>query len=367
MILILLGNGVLIKIHTENGYRCHVTHMWITPFLATLAPWWRFLQCIRRYQDSSERVHLINAVKYTSTIVATFATGLRRIHRNLNILASTSTDIIWILTSMINSSYTSIWDIKMDWGLLQTPSRNFLLRDDLVFYKWVYYVAAPLNVLLRFAWALNTAGLTLHSDILGYITALMEAYRRIQWNFFRLENEHFNNYADYRAINEIPLPFATTIPVEDEEIGKIYSNAIQLLSSDDEAEEERRGLLISESDIASRGRRRTEEEVIEEEHPETQDTGALRLRRPSLISERRYSLPVSARGTKIPRRLQHQQMQRQYTWAHEITSATPTKSGTFYGCRDFEGKREDKKQQDDTSSASAGQRLHEQEDEDLSE
>ena len=55
--------------------------MWTTPFLAALAPWWRFLPCIRRYQDSPERVHLVNAAKYTSTIVATFATGLRRIYR----------------------------------------------------------------------------------------------------------------------------------------------------------------------------------------------------------------------------------------------------------------------------------------------
>lgn len=25
----------------------------------------------------------------------------------------------------------------MDWGLLQPKSKNFLLRDDVVFYKWV--------------------------------------------------------------------------------------------------------------------------------------------------------------------------------------------------------------------------------------
>lgn len=77
----------------------------------------------------------------------------------------------------------------MDWGLLQPKSKNFLLRDDLVFYRWSYYLATPINVILRFAWALNSAGLGVQGELTGFLTALLEAYRRIQWNFFRLENE----------------------------------------------------------------------------------------------------------------------------------------------------------------------------------
>ena len=63
-----------------------MTHMWITPFLAALPPWWRFLQCIRRYKDSGERVHVINAIKYTTSIAATFATAIRRMKRKLSSL-----------------------------------------------------------------------------------------------------------------------------------------------------------------------------------------------------------------------------------------------------------------------------------------
>lgn len=43
------------------------------------------------------------------------------------------------------------------------------------------------------------------------------------------------------------------------------------------------------------------------------------------------------------RRMQHQQLQRQYTWAHTINPTVPTHVGSFYGRRDFEGKREAKK------------------------
>jgi hypothetical protein len=98
-------------------------------------------------------------------------------------------ELIWILFCVINSSYTSAWDIKMDWGLLQPNSKHFLLRDELVFYRWTYYVAAPINVLLRFGWTLNAASLGRQGEMIGFVTAALEAYRRIQWNFFRLENE----------------------------------------------------------------------------------------------------------------------------------------------------------------------------------
>lgn len=60
---------------------CPVKIFWYTPFLACLPPWWRFLQCIRRYQDSREKVHLVNAIKYTTSIGSTLATGYRRMHR----------------------------------------------------------------------------------------------------------------------------------------------------------------------------------------------------------------------------------------------------------------------------------------------
>ncbi|KAI8982260.1 EXS family-domain-containing protein [Mycotypha africana] len=182
---------------------CPVKIFWYTPFLASLPPWWRLLQCIRRYNDSKEKVHLSNGLKYCTSIAATLATGYRRMHPH-----SIAMEMTWVLCSLVNSTYTSFWDVKMDWGLLQPHSSHFLLRDELVFYRWAYYVAAPINVLLRFAWSLNSAGFGFKGERIGFLTALLEAYRRIQWNFFRLENEHLNNVGNYRAIKEIPLPFA---------------------------------------------------------------------------------------------------------------------------------------------------------------
>ncbi|KAI7902437.1 EXS family-domain-containing protein, partial [Cokeromyces recurvatus] len=191
--------------------------------LASLPPWWRLLQCLRRYRDSDELVHLFNAAKYTSSIMVAIITGLRRMHRKLHIyhiilyiylsfflkndIASSFITALWIILCLINSTYTSFWDIKMDWGLMKVDSKYALLRNELVFHKWVYYVAVPINIILRFSWTLNIIPLPVNSLLLGFLIALLEAYRRIQWNFFRLENEHLNNCGQYRAIKEIPLPF----------------------------------------------------------------------------------------------------------------------------------------------------------------
>jgi EXS family len=66
----------------------------------------------------------------------------------------------------------------------------------------------PINVILRFSWIVNTVGLPLGSQVLGFMSGALEVYRRFQWNFFRLENEHLNNCGQFRAIKEIPLPFS---------------------------------------------------------------------------------------------------------------------------------------------------------------
>jgi hypothetical protein len=63
------------------GGNCNMSQMWVAPFLASLPPWWRLLQCFRRYRDSDEKVHLLNAAKYTSSIMAAIVTGLRRMYR----------------------------------------------------------------------------------------------------------------------------------------------------------------------------------------------------------------------------------------------------------------------------------------------
>jgi hypothetical protein len=46
----------------------------------------------------------------------------------------------------------------------------------------------PVNVLLRFSWVLNFVP-NIRIELLWFVVAMLEAYRRLQWNFFRMENE----------------------------------------------------------------------------------------------------------------------------------------------------------------------------------
>ncbi|RUP26446.1 LOW QUALITY PROTEIN: EXS family-domain-containing protein [Jimgerdemannia flammicorona] len=181
----------------DMDYTCNVAHMWVTPFVSALPALWRLVQCLRRYHDSSQRVHLVNAGKYLSSVLAMVMVGTNRI------IGTPTARFVWIAAASANSIYTSVWDVFMDWDLFRPHSKNLFLRDDLVFRRWIYYVVIITDVLLRFAWIISMGD----SKVMSFVTALLEAYRRIQWNIFRLENEHLNNVGHFRAIKDIPLPF----------------------------------------------------------------------------------------------------------------------------------------------------------------
>jgi len=98
----------------------------------------------------------------------------------------------------------------MDFSLIQTQSRHFLLRDIIAIkQRWVYYVALVVDPILRFAWifyAIFTHD-TQHSTIVSFLVSLAEVTRRGMWTIFRVENEHCANVAQYKASRDTPLPY----------------------------------------------------------------------------------------------------------------------------------------------------------------
>uniref|UniRef100_A0A8C5FG35 Xenotropic and polytropic retrovirus receptor 1 homolog n=1 Tax=Gadus morhua TaxID=8049 RepID=A0A8C5FG35_GADMO len=114
--------------------------------------------------------------------------------------------------SVVSSCYTLIWDLKMDWGLLErSAGENPLLREEIVYPQKAYYYSAIVeDVLLRFSWTLTLSLTTFCdfpglSDILATVLAPLEVFRRFVWNFFRLENEHLNNCGEFRAVRDISV------------------------------------------------------------------------------------------------------------------------------------------------------------------
>ncbi|KAF7558672.1 hypothetical protein G7046_g5475 [Stylonectria norvegica] len=189
----------------QNPVQCNSNHSRALGFLTALPPIWRFLQCMRRYKDTRNVFpHLVNGGKYTATILAAVMLSMFRMHNNRTHLA------LFVTFSTINGVYCSIWDIFMDFSLLQPQSRNFCLRDILALKKrWLYYFIMIVDPILRFAWIFYAifAHNTQHSTIVSFMVSFMEVTRRGMWALFRVENEHCANVSQYKASRDVPLPY----------------------------------------------------------------------------------------------------------------------------------------------------------------
>lgn len=62
----------------------------------------------------------------------------------------------WIVVSSISTAYAYIFDLKVDWDLLQHDSEHCLLRKYLTFSpKRNYYIIILINLILRLSWVLT--------------------------------------------------------------------------------------------------------------------------------------------------------------------------------------------------------------------
>jgi hypothetical protein len=114
----------------------------------------------------------------------------------------------------------AIWDILMDWSLLQPNASKRLLRDVRGFKAiWWYYGAMIIDPILRFNWvfySVYTHDLQ-HSTIVSFLVAFSEVTRRGIWTLFRVENEHCSNVARFKASRNVPLPYSIHASSEDDE------------------------------------------------------------------------------------------------------------------------------------------------------
>ncbi|XP_058806050.1 xenotropic and polytropic retrovirus receptor 1 homolog [Phymastichus coffea] len=220
--------------------QCSTGSLIIRPIVNCLPAWFRFAQCLRRYRDSREAFpHLVNAGKYATTflVVITLSLRMRYEDKTENIWESPWL-WLWFVSCFINSVYSYTWDIKMDWGLLDSNAgENKFLREEVVYSSAsFYYFAIIEDLVIRFLWipsfALTEYGY-IGNDLMVSIVAPLEVFRRFVWNFFRLENEHLNNCGKFRAVRDISIA-----PIES-------SHQVQILRMMDE-----------ENGVTNRGKRK---------------------------------------------------------------------------------------------------------------
>ncbi|XP_075229143.1 solute carrier family 53 member 1 isoform X2 [Lycorma delicatula] len=174
--------------------------------------WIRFAQCLRRYRDSREAFpHLVNAGKYSMTFfVQVFNLMNKLTESNYPDHWESPYLYWWLFSCIINSLYTYMWDIRMDWGLFdKNAGENKFLREEVVYSSLSFYYFAILeDLVLRFSWAYTFVLVEMKfvsPELMLSITAPLEVFRRFIWNFFRLENEHLNNCGKFRAVRDISV------------------------------------------------------------------------------------------------------------------------------------------------------------------
>ncbi|KAK7571792.1 hypothetical protein V9T40_014264 [Parthenolecanium corni] len=195
--------------------------------------WVRFAQCLRRYRDSRETLHLINAGKYASSMAGIISNSMLLSSKtSYSHYSENPYFYVYFICATIASTYTYTWDVKMDWGVFDFRESEYkFLREEIVYSSpMFYYLAIIEDFILRFFWLitflLNANG-WVSSEVISSVSAPLEIFRRFVWNFFRLENEHLNNCGKFRAVRDICIaPIAPSDPLEvirmmDEEDGVI--------------------------------------------------------------------------------------------------------------------------------------------------
>eukprot|EP01114_Cavostelium_apophysatum_P021331 TRINITY_DN7416_c0_g1_i1.p1 TRINITY_DN7416_c0_g1~~TRINITY_DN7416_c0_g1_i1.p1 ORF type:complete len:676 (+),score=123.95 TRINITY_DN7416_c0_g1_i1:792-2819(+) len=166
---------------------CTGVNRYSKPIIAFLPLLWRFLQDVRRYRVTKNKIYLLGMLKYFLPMLVVVFSALYGSYKGGWLY-------VWITFGIINTFYAYIWDIWRDWGL-----RLFGLRDKLLFPRPFYHCAICLNFLARCLWTLTISpeavGIAVDPLIFATILAAIEIFRRAVWNLFRMENEQLNNVA----------------------------------------------------------------------------------------------------------------------------------------------------------------------------
>mmetsp|Transcript_11104 Transcript_11104/g.16829 ORF Transcript_11104/g.16829 Transcript_11104/m.16829 type:complete len:544 (-) Transcript_11104:150-1781(-) len=208
----------------------------------------RARQCLIMYNvgkhknDPARYQHVLNAIKYSTSLFPLIVSAYQKTMAGE--LVAKQLDKVLIILLAINATYSLIWDITMDWGMMKNPniivektvgqclpssmfgiSNNNLdfnrancidvaLRPRLRFGTALTLVVVVLDVCLRFSWTLRFYERLLFPSNDAYIlcTEFLEVFRRAVWNLLRVEWEHIKqsrNISNGKKKVHSPTPIAS--------------------------------------------------------------------------------------------------------------------------------------------------------------
>ncbi|WEJ94315.1 protein-ER retention protein [Yamadazyma tenuis] len=202
----------------------------------------RIRQCWQEFLLTRQRSHMLNLMKYTTGIAPIFINFLIKFNvqeygedndagKEMHLHLLKILNVWWYLCSFINSTYSFIWDVRMDWGFetfdyfLKKSSFTLRSPDKLIYRKpIIYYSGITVDFLLRYIWVLKfytqreaedkpiitRVGLFLFgydAFSFGYsLIEVLEIFRRFMWCFFKLENDWFKLDPQYTTLtNNVEL------------------------------------------------------------------------------------------------------------------------------------------------------------------
>jgi hypothetical protein len=209
------GVAILTLNGATDGSSCFY-HL-VAPAIASSPYALRAWQCYLVYERKGDQMQLINLGKYLSAFPVIWTSALKYQLNPTEGVALSDHDeyleLLWLYAVVINTLYSFLWDVYMDWGLgkprdSQGRSQWICLRPQLDFGNpLVYYFAIVVDLLLRGCWSLKLSS-HLQEYAPGAAMVLMfevfEIIRRWGWIYIRVEWECINKNIEGHADSHKP-------------------------------------------------------------------------------------------------------------------------------------------------------------------
>ena len=149
---------------------------------------------------------LLNAIKYCTSFPVIYVS-----HLLLHPTAPSPLHRLWLVLITLNTGYSLVWDVLVDWDLgqrktLGAKARHPGLRPVLLFSRLhaqlgLYYWVIALDAACRASWAIRIAASSyvaqhpalsafFAADRVVFLLQLVEICRRFVWLVFRIESHH---------------------------------------------------------------------------------------------------------------------------------------------------------------------------------
>lgn len=200
----------------------------------------RIKQCWYEFQLTKQKQHFYNMLKYCcllGPVLINLLIKIKMIQLTDDAAASAQLNNLnkwWYISSAVSSTYSFIWDVRMDWGfgmfepLFLGGQREFsaLRQHNLLVYQnfFAYYGVIVTDLLLRFIWVFKIYVIKTTEVQLGlrhkvgnflfgydflsfgfFVLELLEILRRWLWCFLKLESDLVKNEAKDEVAHAIPL------------------------------------------------------------------------------------------------------------------------------------------------------------------